>query len=238
MIEFAAGREGADAEEKIPTQGEIAFTQVRDRIMSGVYGPGTKLSEQAIADELQLSRTPVREALRRLSETGLIEHRPNQRVTVVGWSPELLRDNFDTRVLLEAEGARAAASKITSYQLLELKELMEAMEEVLRTSQPGVVDGMADLNQEFHARIMQASGREHIIRLTANLRFQPRLVSGRGHLAEAFRHHANHQHRDIHRALEAGDSQWAEAAMRAHVLAARHASLSQFDPKSGEGTDW
>lgn len=207
------------------TQGEYAYMQVRDRILTGAYKPGTRLGEQAIADELRLSRTPVREALRRLSETGLVELKPNQRATVMGWSVDLLRDTFDTRVLLESEGARHAATEITEVELKGLADLMQAMEEAMVADAPGSGDLVGRLNQQFHAGIVEASRRRHVIRLAENLRFQPRMVIGRPDLAEEFRHRSMHQHREIHRALEARDPEWAEATMRAHLLAARHASL-------------
>jgi DNA-binding GntR family transcriptional regulator len=207
------------------TQGEVAYMQVRDRILTGAYQPGTRLSEQAIADELQLSRTPVREALRRLSETGLVELKANQRAKVMGWSVDLLRDTFDTRVLLESEGARHAASQISTDQLQELADLMTGMEEALARGGPESGDAIARLNLRFHAGVVEASGRKHIIRLAENLRFQPRMVIGTPGLAEDFRRRSMHQHREIHLALQAGDPEWAESTMRSHLLAARQASL-------------
>lgn len=220
---------GESAQDRTLTQGEIAFAHVRDHIMAGTYASGTRLSEQAIADELELSRTPVREALRRLSETGLVELHPNQRAKVMGWSVDLLRDTFDTRVLLESDGARRAATRMDDEQLSQLVELMEGMERAVEVGGPDEGDVVAGLNQEFHALIMRVSGQEQIIRLTASLRFQPRMT-GAGGAGADFRPRANHQHREIHRALQAGDPDWAEAAMRAHVLAVRHASLCAYLP--------
>lgn len=211
------------------TQGELAFVHVRDRIMSGVYQPGTRLSEQGIADELELSRTPVREALRRLSETGLVELVANQRAKVMGWSVDMLRDTFETRAILESEGARLAATRITTEALEELRLLMEEMEQRLDEGGVGARDEIARLNQDFHEAIMRASDQHQVMRLTANLRFQPRMVSGSDGSADDFRHRANHQHREIHRALAAGDPEWAEAAMRAHIYAARAASMCAHD---------
>lgn len=219
----------AAAPDKSLTQGELAFVHVRDRIMAGTYPPGTRLSEQAIADELRLSRTPVREALRRLSETGLIELTPNQRAQVMGWSLDLLRDTFDTRVLLESEGARRAAGRIEETSLAEMVDLMTAMEAAVEQQAADEGDVVAELNQRFHEVIMAASGQDQIIRLTGNLRFQPRMT-GAGGAGRDFRERANHQHREIHRALEAREPDWAEAAMRAHLLAARHASVCAHLP--------
>lgn len=221
------------------TQGELAFVQVRDRIMTGAYPPGTRLSEHAVAQELALSRTPVREALRRLSETGLVELSPNQRAKVMGWNVELLRDTLDTRVLLESEGARHAATRIGVLQLEELVRLMLSMEEVAKRGSSDEGDKVASLNQEFHATIMRASDQHQIIRLTGNLRFQPRMTGVGKHGAE-FRARANHQHREIYLALEAHDSEWAEAAMRSHLLAGRHASLCAYEPhETGiDSEDW
>lgn len=207
------------------TQGEIAFVHVRDKIMSSGYEPGVRLSEQSIADELNLSRTPAREALRRLSETGLIELVPNHGARVIGWSLEQLRDTFDARVLLEPEGAKRAASRIVPAELEELGDLMDRMEDALEERGGSRTSRIATLNQEFHARIMEVSGQSQVIRLTEILRFQPRMVPVQGAEGDAFRRRANHQHREIHAALEARDGEWAEAAMKTHILAARHASL-------------
>lgn len=85
------------------------YELVRSRIMAGHYGPGTHLTEGQLCEELDVSRTPVRSALRRLSEEGLIQTEPNRGAFVAQWTQSDIDEVFDLRCVLEARGASLAA---------------------------------------------------------------------------------------------------------------------------------
>ena len=82
---------------------EKAYAAVRDGIVSGKYAPGTRITEQEVAELAGVSRTPVREALRQLNVEGLLEFVPNQGAVVTSWSERELDEIFDLRAVLESD---------------------------------------------------------------------------------------------------------------------------------------
>src|SRR5262245_22064781 len=92
---------------------ELVYTVVRQGILDGTYAEGTRLGEVELAKALKVSRTPVREALRRLLSDGLIETVPNQGSRVRRWDPAQLGELFSVRALLEANAAALAATRVT-----------------------------------------------------------------------------------------------------------------------------
>lgn len=104
------------------------FSQLQNDILNGLYEPGDSLIEKKLSDELGVSRTPVREALRQLELEGLVQSIPNKGVIVKGVSTQDIRDIYTIRMLIEGLAARWAAEKITPKELEELKEAVELEE--------------------------------------------------------------------------------------------------------------
>jgi DNA-binding GntR family transcriptional regulator len=201
-----------------------AYAALRAGILDGRYGPGTRLGEIETAAELGLSRTPVREALRRLGSEGLVESLPNRGARVRTWSADDLDEGYEVRALLEGLGARRAASRVTPEQLDRLAALADEMVTVdpsLGHRPAGDFDDLAALNAEFHALIVRASGSGRLGETLAAVVQVPLVLrTYRRYTPEALaRSHAHHH--EIVDALRAGDGTWAESVMRSHVLAAR-----------------
>ncbi len=106
---------------------ERLHAELRERILDGTYSPGSALSQVNLALEFGVSRTPVREAMRRLEEEGLIEAEQNRRARVRQVSPEELDVMLTERILLETTGIRVTAMKFTEDDLSELHMLVAAM---------------------------------------------------------------------------------------------------------------
>lgn len=106
---------------------ERLHTELRERILDGTYPPGSVLSQVNLAEEFGVSRTPVREAMRRLEEEGLIEAEQNRRARVRHVSPEELDVMLTERILLETTGIRVTAARFTEDDLNELHVLVAAM---------------------------------------------------------------------------------------------------------------
>ena len=102
-----------------------AYHTVRDGIISGRYPPSSRVTEQDIAEAAGVSRTPVREALRRLHGEGLVEFQPNHGAVVTDWTDVDTDEVFELRAMLEAHGAARAAKRATPAQILELRRLAE-----------------------------------------------------------------------------------------------------------------
>jgi DNA-binding GntR family transcriptional regulator len=199
----------------------MVYAAVRRGILDGTYQPGERLGEVDLAHALKVSRTPVREALRRLLSDGLIETIPNQGSRVRSWDDAQLGDLFTVRALLEGSSAGLAAARTTDEDLKVLGKLCRQMEAAAR---PGVrqdLEKAADLDDEFHARIHDTSGNGLLPGLIRGLAEVPLSRRAFMRYTPARLTQSMRQHREILSALTARDPIWAEATMRAHLLSAR-----------------
>ncbi len=103
-----------------------AYNTLRAGIIEGVHPPGARVTEQQVATSAGVSRTPVREALRRLEAEGLLRFVPHQGAFVTSWSDQDAEDIFELRAMLEGYGARLAAAKATNEDARQLRSLAEA----------------------------------------------------------------------------------------------------------------
>ncbi|TFD85459.1 GntR family transcriptional regulator [Cryobacterium lactosi] len=205
------------------TGGETVYLTLRARILSGELVSGLMLREQALAEELGVSRTPIREALRRLDEAGLVTVVPNRGAQVVPWTIEQVRETYFVRAGLESRAAGLAASRITPDEIAMLSVLIDAMEPLVTAEDELGITELGRLNAEFHRIVVTASRSPQLMALTTSVARVPLMEAAfRAHGA-LYRSRSNHQHRDILTALRTGDTIWAEAAMRSHILGARNA---------------
>jgi DNA-binding GntR family transcriptional regulator len=203
-----------------------AYENLRGDILSGVHPVGTRLREEVLAAAIGTSRTPVREALRRLHAEGLVEVQPHRGAVVAGLGDDDIDDIFELRLLLEGYGARRAARTATSVHVRALERLCGEMEQCLDRPEPHKFDEIARLNLDFHRTLHAAGGNPRLLPLLSSLMVMPlvRHTFDRyspGQLARSFSHH-----RELVAAIDARDPAWAEAVMHAHVTAAR-SSLSR-----------
>ena len=134
----------------MPTSAERAYKFIRSSILSGRYRGGTRLKEQEIASALAISRTPVRDAIRRLHSDGLIDFEPNQGARVTAWSKVDLSEISEMRALLGSFAAELAAAKISDEELNELGAHTDAMQKALEGREPRI-DQISAANLAFHA---------------------------------------------------------------------------------------
>jgi len=130
------------------------FSQLRNDILNGKYQPGDSLIELKLCDELGVSRTPVREALKQLELEGLVRVIPHKGVIVTGISSQDIEDIYTIRMLIEGLAARWATEKITDEELAELKEAVE-LEEFYTNKND--VNHMLKFDSKFHEIIFKAS---------------------------------------------------------------------------------
>lgn len=128
--------------------------KIEEDILSGKFRKGSKLVEQAICDEYQVSRTPVREALSQLEAEGLVESIPNRGCFVVGISDKEMDDIFILRKIYEVQATMWAIERITDEEMEELEENFDFMEFYTMKKD---VDKMLNINASFHQMIYRAS---------------------------------------------------------------------------------
>jgi DNA-binding GntR family transcriptional regulator len=212
------------------TLGDDVYEAVKRLIMEHELAPGDRLNIDALARELAVSPTPVRESLARLEADGLVRKRPLAGYTV---SPLLTRreftDMFDMRLVLEGAAARWAAQRADPAGRTAITGESATMAPVIPPGQDGrrTYSTFTALDARFHDLIADAAGnpllREAIQRLHAHLHLHrlyfPYAQSGT----------TNEEHRRIAAAIQAGDGDAAETAMHTHLAAARLRHLPAFD---------
>ena len=216
--------------------------ELRGDILGGRCAPGARLREEEIAERFGMSRTPVREALRRLEADGLVVVTPRRGAEVVRWRDDDIAELVELRALLEGHAARRAATG-GGVDLVALDELCARMEEYAGDGGDGgdgrSADEITRLNMELHRAVHRAAGRllpDLLVRL-----IDVPVVRRTFHTysdAELRRSFA--QHRELLEALAAGDGDWAAAVMQAHIRAAGATLRSLRDPdpaRSRPGAD-
>jgi DNA-binding GntR family transcriptional regulator len=197
-----------------------AYTAVRDGIAEGRLSPGEWLREGAIAEGLGLSRTPVREALRVLAAEGLVELVHNRGARVVRWTAQDIEETYRLRALLEGEAASLAARRATPEQVAALEQTCEAHARSVADRLPAV--DQAACNDAFHAAVLQAAGSPRLVGLHAIVTSAPLVARALSRYDDVDLQRSVLAHRDVLMAVQERDADLAAAAMRAHILAARH----------------
>lgn len=207
---------------------EDAYLTIRHQILRGERGAGEWLREDELASVLGVSRTPVREALRRLTSEGLVRHERNRGVRVESWDSQDLEEIFSLRSVLEPWGSGLAATSGTA-DLAQLGRLADDMDAAAAGDLPDV-DAITELNNRFHRAVLQASGNRRLEAVLASVVEVPLVWRTFSHYTpEALRRSLAHHH-EIVEALRAGDPAWAEAVMRSHVRAAWATLRVREDP--------
>jgi DNA-binding GntR family transcriptional regulator len=201
----------------MPSASDQAYDAIRRNILTGKLQVGERLGEVALGQQLGMSRTPIREALRRLNADGLVELRANRAALVAPSIDRELSEAYAVRAHLEGLGASLAAERIDEPALMRLRELCSEMEEAYR----GKDDAYALLNIEFHNGIAASSGSARLRRLVATLTEASLVSTAYSRLAEHHIVRSLSHHRELVTALEYRDGEWAGSLMRTHIFAAR-----------------
>lgn len=211
-----------------------AYRLIRAQILSGERAGGDWLREGDLAEAIGVSRTPVREALRRLTAEGLVRYERNRGVQVAAWTAEDLDEIFSLRHVLEPWACRLAATE-ASVDLEELDRLAHDMDEAARGAVADV-DRITALNNRFHQLVLDGSGNRRLGSVVASVVQVPLVWQTFSHYSEGDLRRSLAHHHELVAALTARDPEWAEAVMRSHVRAAwnslrdRGASPEPADP--------
>ena len=196
------------------TRAEELRLQLADEIVRGGLPPGAPLDETEIARRFSVSRTPVREALRQLVASGLVEARPHRGAVVAQPSIDRLTGMFEAMAELEAICAGLAAERMTPVE----RHQLEAVHEELRVlSHAGNPERFHEVNERFHNAIYAGSQNAYIAEMTlaTRVRVQPFRRAQFRNLGRLAKSHAEHDRVVV--AIMRGDKLGAAAAMRAHI---------------------
>ena len=208
----------ADREASV-TSAVRARDELREAILAGALPPGARLRAEPLAERLQTSRTPVREALILLAREGLVDIEPRRGAIVRAFDAADLADLYDVRALIEPYAARRAATRIDATDLRRLCEICDEADARGAGDDAAVEDQVA-LNEEFHRTIVAAAGSprlEAALRAVAGI---PRAFRAAFWHDDAQREQSLFCHRQIVHALEHRQPRLAEAVMRMHIVGA------------------
>ena len=193
---------------------EATYDRLKRLIVEGRLLPGERLSEPALAEALGVSRTPVREALQRLAQEGLVELTPGKGARVRVLSPREVEEVYEVRALIEGEAAARAAERCSEEGVRRLEEALAELE----GADPADYAAQIAADERFHAMLVAASGNRVLEQVFHDL--DAALA-----LTRQFSRDLNQspetraQHRAIVAAIRAGDAAAARAAAEAHVQA-------------------
>jgi len=202
------------------------YRTLKSSIQSGQLSPGAHLVEDTLSAQYGVSRTPVRNALRRLGDEGLVTVEPNRGAFVASWTNDDTAEVMSIRAMLESHAAALAAERRTDEQLSRMFGLCEAMEECERKRKKDFRDALAHQNHDFHTLILESAASPRLFHITANLTRAPLMVG-------SFQFYDDHQlkrsldeHRALVSAIEAADAAAARAVMEAHLRVSYRTMLS------------
>jgi len=199
---------------------ETAYVYIRNCLLNGEYVPGSRLSEIELSEKCGVSRTPVREALRRLALEYFVRIEPNRGAFVIDWSREDIMDMFEMRSMMEGLAARKASERATDTQVVKMRSIIEEIDSVVRDPGADMRDKFLMLNRKFHDAIFEASGSPKLTEIISRFVEQAVIVRTAAQYSLSDIAHSNQQHKELLGAIVARNGLLAETVMRAHILAA------------------
>ncbi len=201
------------------------FNAIEDAILNGEYKDGESLSELRISSELGVSRTPVREALMRLENEGLVKNIPNKGAVVVGVTEKDIEDIYAIRIRIEGLAANLAASNINEDELRALEKIADLQEFYLYKND---IEQIFELDSDFHKIIYEASRSRPLRFMLTNFHNYIKHARDISVNAQGRAEKTVAEHRAILEAIRKGDSLLAESLTAEHITNAKNNFLSQM----------
>lgn len=204
------------------------FSQLQNDILNGYYEPGESLIETKLSEELGVSRTPIREALRQLELEGLVQSIPNKGVIVKGITSQDIQDIYTIRMLIEGLAARWAAEKITDEELQELKDTVD-LEEFYTVRND--YSHLLQSDTKFHDIIFKASKSKPLMHTLSTFHHYVQKARKMSMSSPGRAMKVLGEHKAILQAIIDKDAQKAERLTTEHVSNASSNLLKQFATK-------
>ncbi|MCR4716125.1 MAG: GntR family transcriptional regulator [Lachnospiraceae bacterium] len=193
---------------------DVVFNTLRQAILTGEFLPGERLMEVSLADRLGVSRTPVREAIRKLELEGLVVMIPRRGAQVASITVTDLKDVLEVRCELEEFAAKLACERITELEKETLKEAEAKFEQAIEKKDLKLI---AERDVDFHDVIFNATKNKRLLQMVNNLREQ--MYRYRIEYIKDFDYHETlvSEHREIMKSVIDGDVECAKNTMRQHI---------------------
>lgn len=205
---------------------DLVFNNLREIIISGYFRPGENLSERDIAEQLGVSRTPVREAFQKLEKEGLVIYTPKKGVTVPAFSIQQLKDIYHVREQMEGLSARILAEKPEKDFLQAMRQNIELAAKETDAKKQALING------HFHHLMAQHTENPYLISIFENLHSKISLIRSTS-LSYQDRVITNlKEHLQICDAIESGDPTLAEQVARLHIRNSMKSALAAIEKES------
>jgi DNA-binding GntR family transcriptional regulator len=208
--------------QKTPNLTDLAYFSVKQHLLDGSLGEGSRLTEEALSSQLGISKSPVREALNRLESEGLVCIESRRGAYVRTFTIDETRDLYELRELLEVHAVGVA--KITPEFL---SELAESVERTRKHLDAGNKLAHVDEDVRFHSIIAAATENAELYRILENIHHKSLLTRSKTYYISATT--APVSHHKIYRALKAGNREAAQQAMREHIQFVRDGLLASLE---------
>ena len=205
---------------------EIVYEQLKMQILTGTIVPGTRMMEVELADEMGVSRTPVREAIRKLEKEGLVTIEPRRGAYASSISVKDMVDTLEVRADLEGLAAAMAAERMTEEQTEELRRINQGYTEAIKNSD---TEKIISFDEKFHRHIVACSGNKTLIQISETV--QELALRFRYLYYDDFSRYANMpvEHKQIIEAILSGNADAARETADNHVK-----RLKEFVIREGE----
>ncbi len=206
----------------------IIFERVREDILNGKYSNGDKIVEAKLAEELGVSRTPVREALKQLELDGLVESLPNRGVVVKGITDQDIVDIYTIRLATEAIAARWAVERMEDSELEQLKEIYDLMEFYTFKED---VEKTFELNTKFHETMYRGTKSRYLEHVLKDFQLFIKSTRNESLKSEGRIDHALEEHKRILDAFLRRDADSAVDALVNHIINSKNNVSSLIEKK-------
>lgn len=195
----------------VKTQSEIAAEKIRAFILNGTFRPGDPLRQEALSEQFSVSRTPLRHALQTLAEDGLVDAAGFKGARVARPNPEMVRDLFEMRLLLEPLALRSAFEHHTKLDFAKAEMALDAAE---REQEPSK---LSELNWDFHYALYRPSNRKMLVRTIEQLNRASALAEVIARSIMARPEKSTAEHRDMLEACRTSNEERAVAILVDHL---------------------
>jgi len=204
-----------------PSTVDIACDAIRSAIRNGTLAGGDRIREVDMCEIANVSRTSVRQALTLLAAEGLVELRPNRGAMVIDWTAPDQTQIFDLRAILEGYGASLAASRATPHEVDQISLEALSFHDLIRKGKHFDLRLVSESNNRLHRLIQDAGRSPRLNSLLAGVIHAPLVLQTFAKYSRESLERSAMQHLDVASAIKSHDAAWAEAAMRAHIHAAK-----------------
>lgn len=210
---------------------EFAYEKLKENILTGLYRPGERITETNLAEDLMVSRTPIRDAINRLESEGLITSIPHRGIFVTQLTLKNIQDFYDTRLVLEGLAAKLAADNATDGEIADFQEFLNDMEAIFERDKSLVnYKEIAQMNNKFHRLICKMSKNDVLTRMLASLDSPITLIRATAWTEDRDRKFTTLiEHRQIAAAIINRDGSTAQRKAEEHIYNAGRAAIKALE---------